>query len=75
MFKPTQCNTYYNPNFVICYYIDKIREYIEQTNSPQVIIKYKWAIKADMVNGCTIIITTCDDESEAKEKLKGLIGQ
>lgn len=75
MFKPTQCNAYYNPNFVICYYIERIRRYIEQPNSPQVIIEYKWAIKADMVGGSTITITTCDDESCAKEELKGLIGQ
>jgi len=70
MFKPTQCNAYYNPNFVICYYIERI-----VVNRDNWSVIYKWAIEADMVNGSTITIMTCDDKSLAEKELKGLIEQ
>lgn len=72
MFKPTQCNAYYNPNFVICYYIERIVVVADETNWR---VTYKWAIKADMINGSTITIMTCNNKSLAEKELKGLIEQ
>lgn len=77
MFKPTQYNAYYNPNFVVCYYI--VQTKTEKTDwkatVPRTIQEPEWAIKADMVNGTTIIIGVYGDKLLAEKDLKGLIEQ
>lgn len=77
MFKPARYNAYYNPNFVVCYYI--VQTKIEKTDWSATVLRTiqepEWAIKADMVNGTTIVIGVYGDKLLAEKDLKGLIEQ